>query len=156
MSILHRPRSVRFRLTLVYAGAMVVVLAVYAALIFYFVRNNMSQFLDNQLKSDFDWALDMMHHDPHGEVIPSDYQENRRRRQSVVAGSQSHWGIGFSLAGSLAPSFARCEKTCLRVGRKNRSYREIESAVADHERQVDVWWARTRRASGPPGDSDSG
>jgi len=73
---LRRPRSIRFQLTLFYAGAMVVVLAVYAALIFYFVRNNMSQFLDNQLKSDFDWALDMMHHDPHGEVIPSDYQES--------------------------------------------------------------------------------
>jgi heavy metal sensor kinase len=71
----HRPRSLRFRLTLFYAGAMVVVLAVYATLIFYFVSHNMSQFLDNQLKSDFDWALDMMHHDPHGEVIPSDYKE---------------------------------------------------------------------------------
>ena len=75
MSSVHRPRSVRFRLTLFYAGAMVVVLAVYATLIFYFVSHNMSQFLDNQLKSDFDWALDMMHHDPHGEVIPSDYKE---------------------------------------------------------------------------------
>jgi heavy metal sensor kinase len=75
MSSAHRPRSLRFRLTLFYAGAMVVVLAVYATLIFYFVSHNMSQFLDNQLKSDFDWALDMMHHDPHGEVIPSDYKE---------------------------------------------------------------------------------
>jgi heavy metal sensor kinase len=75
MSSVNRPRSLRFRLTLFYAGAMVVVLAVYATLIFYFVSHNMSQFLDNQLKSDFDWALDMMHHDPHGEVIPSDYKE---------------------------------------------------------------------------------
>jgi len=75
MSSVQRPRSVRFRLTLFYAGAMVVVLAVYATLIFYFVSHNMSQFLDNQLKSDFDWALDMMRHDPHGEVIPSDYKE---------------------------------------------------------------------------------
>jgi heavy metal sensor kinase len=75
MSSVNRPRSLRFRLTLFYAGAMVVVLAVYATLIFYFVSHNMSQFLDNQLRSDFDWALDMMHHDPHGEVIPSDYKE---------------------------------------------------------------------------------
>ena len=75
MSTLRRPRSVRFRLTLSYAGAMVVVLAVYATLIFYFVDRNMSQFLDNQLKIDFDWALDMMHHDPHGEFIPSDYEK---------------------------------------------------------------------------------
>jgi heavy metal sensor kinase len=75
MSSVQRPRSLRFRLTLFYAGAMVVVLAVYATLIFYFVSHNMSQFLDNQLRSDFDWALDMMRHDPHGEVIPSDYRE---------------------------------------------------------------------------------
>ena len=75
MSGPRRPRSVRFRLTLSYAGAMVVVLAVYATLIFYFVNRNMSQFLDRQLRGDFDWALDMMNHDPHGEVIPSDYRE---------------------------------------------------------------------------------
>jgi heavy metal sensor kinase len=75
MSVLRRPRSVRFRLTLSYVGAMVVVLAVYATLIFYFVSNNMSQFLDNQLRIDFDWALDMMHQTPNGEVIPSDYEE---------------------------------------------------------------------------------
>jgi len=75
MSSTHRTRSLRFRLTLFYAGAMVVVLAVYATLIFYFVSHNMSQFLDNQLKGDFDWALDMMNHDPHGEFIPSDYEE---------------------------------------------------------------------------------
>ena len=73
MSVLHRPRSVRFRLTLFYAGAMVVVLAVYATLIFFFVNHNMSEFLDRQLSGDFDWALDMMNHDPHGEFIPSDY-----------------------------------------------------------------------------------
>jgi len=75
MSAVRRPRSVRFRLTLSYAGAMVVVLAVYATLIFYFVSHNMSQFLDSQLRSDFDWALDMMQQAPHGEVIPSDYKE---------------------------------------------------------------------------------
>src|SRR6185295_12798049 len=75
MNALRRPRSVRFRLTISYVGAMIVVLAVYALLIFYFVSHNMSQFLDNQLRSDFDWALDMMQHDPHGEVIPSDYLE---------------------------------------------------------------------------------
>src|SRR6185295_11595195 len=75
MNALRRPRSVRFRLTISYVGAMIVVLAVYALLIFYFVSHNMSQFLDNKLRSDFDWALDMMQHDPHGEVIPSDYLE---------------------------------------------------------------------------------
>ena len=74
MSSQHRPRSLRFRLTVFYAGAMVVVLAVYATLIFYFVNHNMSEFLDRQLRGDFDWALDMMNHDPHGEFIPSDYQ----------------------------------------------------------------------------------
>jgi len=73
MSVLHRPRSVRFRLTLSYAGAMVVVLGVYALLIFYFVSRNMSSFFDNQLRDDFEWALDMMHQTPNGELRP--YEE---------------------------------------------------------------------------------
>jgi heavy metal sensor kinase len=73
MSALRRPRSVRFRLTLSYAGAMVVVLGVYALLIFYFVSRNMSTFFDNQLRDDFEWALDMMHQTPNGDLRP--YEE---------------------------------------------------------------------------------
>jgi heavy metal sensor kinase len=64
---------VRFRLTISYVGAMVVVLGVYALLIFYFVSRNMSQFFDNQLRDDFEWALDMMHQTPDGDLRP--YEE---------------------------------------------------------------------------------
>src|SRR4029077_13739015 len=73
LSALLRPRSVRFRLTISYVGAMVVVLGVYALLIFYFVSRNMSQFFDNQLRDDFEWALDMMHQTPDGDLRP--YEE---------------------------------------------------------------------------------
>jgi heavy metal sensor kinase len=73
MSAMHRSRSVRFRLTISYVGAMVVVLGIYALLIFYFVSRNMSQFFDNQLRDDFEWALDMMHQTPNGDVRP--YEE---------------------------------------------------------------------------------
>lgn len=52
---------------------MVVVLAVYASLIFYFVNRNMSEFLDSQLRGNFDWALDMMHQAPNGDIKP--YEE---------------------------------------------------------------------------------
>lgn len=73
MSTARRSLSVRFRLTLSYMGVMVVVLAVYASLIFYFVNKNMSEFLDSQLKGNFEWALDMMQQTPNGDIRP--YQE---------------------------------------------------------------------------------
>lgn len=55
-----RPRSVRVRLTLWYAGAMVVVLAVYAVAVLVVVRESASQVLDERLHDDFDWASDML------------------------------------------------------------------------------------------------
>src|SRR3954467_14422657 len=55
-----RPRSVRVRLTLWYAGAMMVVLAVYAVAVLVVVRESASQVLDDRLHDDFDWASDML------------------------------------------------------------------------------------------------
>ena len=52
-----RPRSVRVRLTLWYAGAMMVVLAVYAVAVLVVVRQSASQVLDERLHDDFDWAV---------------------------------------------------------------------------------------------------
>jgi heavy metal sensor kinase len=68
----RRP-SVRVRLTLWYAGAMVVVLAVYAAAVFIFVQDNSSQLLDERLHDDFDWASDMLAQRPDGSIQP--YEE---------------------------------------------------------------------------------
>jgi heavy metal sensor kinase len=67
-----KPRSVRVRLTLWYIGAMLVVLGVYAAGVYTFVRNNSSRLLDERLHDDFDWASDMLAQRPDGTIAPYD------------------------------------------------------------------------------------
>ena len=68
-----RPRSVRVRLTLWYAGAMVVVLGVYAVAVLFVVRESASEVLDDRLHDDFDWASDMLAQRPDGTI--SEYEE---------------------------------------------------------------------------------
>jgi heavy metal sensor kinase len=51
--------GVRARLTLWYVAAMVIVLTVYAAGVFLFVRRSVSDALDARLRSDFTWAAEM-------------------------------------------------------------------------------------------------
>ena len=53
-------RGVRVRLTLAYVGAMLVVLAVYAFVVYVFVNRSMSQQLDAKLRDDFKWPNYMM------------------------------------------------------------------------------------------------
>ncbi|MBI2187050.1 MAG: HAMP domain-containing protein [Acidobacteria bacterium] len=55
-----RSHNVRVRLTLWYVSAMLVVLAVYAAVVFTFVRRNASAALDTRIRSDFQWASAMV------------------------------------------------------------------------------------------------
>src|SRR5262245_62793440 len=68
-----QPRSVRVRLSLWYIGVMVLVLGVYAAAVYAFVRDNSSQLLDERLHDDFDWASDMLAQRPDGSIAP--YEE---------------------------------------------------------------------------------
>src|SRR5262245_25873811 len=68
-----QPRSVRVRLSLWYIGVMLVVLGVYAAAVYAFVRDNSSQLLDERLHDDFDWASDMLAQRPDGSIAP--YEE---------------------------------------------------------------------------------
>src|SRR5688572_11601911 len=63
MSLLKRPRSVRMRLTLAYVGAMLVVLAVYAGVVYVSVQGSMSQALDAKLRDDLGWPNYMMTED---------------------------------------------------------------------------------------------
>jgi signal transduction histidine kinase len=51
-----RTHTVRVRLTLWYVAAMMLVLGVYIAIVFIFVRRNATQTLDQQLRRDFQWA----------------------------------------------------------------------------------------------------
>jgi heavy metal sensor kinase len=60
MSLKKRPSSVRTRLTFAYVAAMLVVLAVYAAVVYVSVRGSMSQALDDKLRADFQWPKNMM------------------------------------------------------------------------------------------------
>ena len=68
-----QPRSVRVRLTLSYVAVMLLVLGVYAAAVYTFVRDNSSQLLDERLHDDFDWAYDMLAQRPDGSIAP--YEE---------------------------------------------------------------------------------
>jgi heavy metal sensor kinase len=58
--------SVRVRLTLWYVAAMVVVLGVYAAVVFVFVSRNMSETLNRRIRGDFQWAAAMVDHTEEG------------------------------------------------------------------------------------------
>ena len=63
MSPRWRPRSLRGRLTLWYAGALAVVLGLYAGGVFAFLRHNLSSALDRQLREDFEVAEQMLERD---------------------------------------------------------------------------------------------
>jgi heavy metal sensor kinase len=54
------PRSLRVRLTLWYAGALAVVLGLYAGGVFAFLRHSLSGALDRQLREDFEVAEQML------------------------------------------------------------------------------------------------
>ena len=63
-----RSHSLRLRLTLWYVGAMMIVLAVYAVLVFTFVSRNASEALDRRLRGDFQWASAMVEETPGGGI----------------------------------------------------------------------------------------
>jgi heavy metal sensor kinase len=62
------PASVRFRLTMWYVGAMVVVLGIYAGCLLWFVNAGASRSLDNRLRGDFRWAAEMAEQKPDGSL----------------------------------------------------------------------------------------
>src|SRR5262245_66267631 len=63
-----RPRSVRVRLTLWYAGALVVVLVLYAGGVFVFLSHSLFAELDGQLYDDFEVAEQMLERTADGEI----------------------------------------------------------------------------------------
>ncbi|MBI3050621.1 MAG: HAMP domain-containing protein [Acidobacteria bacterium] len=63
-----RSHNVRVRLTLWYVTAMLVVLAVYAAVVFWFVSRNASETLNSRIRSDFQWAAAMVDQTPEGGI----------------------------------------------------------------------------------------
>src|SRR5262249_43545916 len=83
----------RVRLTLWYTGAMVVVLGVYAAGVYAFVAGNVSESLNDQLRSDFQWPQQMLESLPNGRISPND--------ENVEADSSNPWLQMWSPAGEL-------------------------------------------------------
>jgi len=67
-----KPRSVRVRLTLWHIGFMLLVLGVYASVVYTIVRDNSSRLMDERLHDDFDWASDMLAQRPDGSIAPYD------------------------------------------------------------------------------------
>ena len=63
-----RSHSVRVQLTLWYVAAMTLVLAVYAGAILGYVSRSASQLLNQQLRSDFQWATVMVEQTPEGAI----------------------------------------------------------------------------------------
>jgi heavy metal sensor kinase len=61
-----RSHSVRVQLTLWYTGVMIVVLGVYAFLVYGSVTRNVSNALDQRLRGDFQWAAAMVDQGPDG------------------------------------------------------------------------------------------
>src|SRR5262249_11445474 len=98
----QRPLSIRVRLTLWYTGAMVVVLAVYAAGVYTFVRTSVSQTLNEKLRSDFQWPAQMLERLPNGEIHPNDPQ--------VEADSNGPWLHVWNPAGGLIYSTPRAHQ----------------------------------------------
>ncbi len=62
------PRSVRVRLTLWYAGALALVLVLYAALVFGFLERSLHERLDDQVHEDIESAEQMLERTPDGGV----------------------------------------------------------------------------------------
>src|SRR5262245_41238158 len=58
--------SVRFRLTLSYVGAMLLVVGAYAAAVFLVVERSASRALDDRVRGDFRWAAEMWERRPDG------------------------------------------------------------------------------------------
>lgn len=68
MSRWWRPRSMRVRLTLWYAGALAVVLALYAGGVYIFLRHSLTAELDHRLHDDFEVAEQMLGRTPEGGI----------------------------------------------------------------------------------------
>jgi heavy metal sensor kinase len=95
--------SVRRKLTLWYVGAMIVVLAVYAAAVYSFVSRSLSQSLDQQLRRDFQWAAATVYQTREGIFTWTDPQE-------IVAEEELPWVQVWSDQGDLLFANSEAER----------------------------------------------
>jgi heavy metal sensor kinase len=90
MSLRKRPRSVRMRLTLAYVVAMMVVLAVYAGVVYVSVGGSLSQALDGKLRDDFKWPKDMMSSEEVRALLRGDVKDKQDSGEEASEGG-SPW-----------------------------------------------------------------
>jgi heavy metal sensor kinase len=95
--------SVRHKLTLWYVAAMIVVLAVYAAVVYSFVSSSLSQALDQQLRRDFQWAAATVYQTREGIFTWTDPQE-------IVAEEELPWVQVWSEQGDLLFANSEAER----------------------------------------------
>ena len=98
-----RAHSVRRRLTLWYVAVMIVVLGVYAAVVYSFVTQNVSESLDQQLRRDFQWAAATVYQTREGIFTWTDPQE-------IVAEEDLPWVQVWSEAGELLFANSEAER----------------------------------------------
>ena len=70
-----RSHSVRLRLTLWNVAAMVLVLGVYVFAVNAFVRTNLSDALDQQLRQDFVWVVASLYQTPDGSLMMNEPEQ---------------------------------------------------------------------------------
>jgi heavy metal sensor kinase len=71
-----RPLSLRASLTLYYVVAMLVILGIYAVVVYTFVSRSVAASLDQRLRGDFQLATAMVDEEPDGQITWYDPQEN--------------------------------------------------------------------------------
>ena len=98
-----RAHSVRRRLTLWYVAAMIVVLAVYAAVVFSSVSRAVSESLDQQLRRDFQWAAATVYQTREGVFTWTEPQE-------IVAEEELPWVQVWSTRGELLFANSEAER----------------------------------------------
>jgi heavy metal sensor kinase len=127
-------QSVRRKLTLWYVGAMIVVLAVYAAAVYSFVSRSLSQSLDQQLRRDFQWAAATVYQTREGFFTWTDPQE-------IVAEEELPWVQVWSERGDLL--FANPEAERRRIP-EARALALATDTTSDVPAAVDTPGAPTR------------
>ena len=117
-----RSHSVRVRLTLWYLAAMVVVLAVYASVVYVFVRRNASETLNQRLRGDFQWASAMVEQTPEGGIT---WYED-------ITEEESFWLQVWSPDGQLLYQNSEAIRSTLEGSRELALSGSDEVAVLDH------------------------
>src|SRR5438034_5439784 len=106
MKLWWRPRSVRVRLTLWYAGALTVVLVLYAGGVFVFLGHSLSAELDRRLHEDFEVAEQMLERTVDGGI----HWRADHHHEEEDAGDES-WLEVWSSEGKLLYRSASFERT---------------------------------------------